>query len=173
MRFLSPSPAEHKHDLFDSLRHQFNSRVSLFMLSFERVVGAQVLISALNTVLTTIFLHAMGFHFKTFLTLTTFVCGMVPIVGNVISNVFIVSAGLIQSEQMAVIGLIYLVVIHKLGYLINSRILGGSIGTPMWMTLVGLVVGEAVMGVPGILLAPALLHYAREELRAIPSKATA
>ena len=38
----------------------------------------------------------------------------------------------------------------------------------MWMTLLGIVVGEAMMGVPGVLLAPALLHYAREELRAIP-----
>lgn len=170
MRFLTPSPPEHKGDLFDALRHQFNTRVALFMSSFERVVGAQVLISALNTVLTSVFLHAMGFHFKTFLTLTTFVCGMVPIVGNVISNFFIVSAGLIQSEQMAVVGLIYLIVIHKLGYFINSRILGGAVGTPMWMTLVGLVVGEAVMGVPGVLLAPALLHYARAELRDIPAR---
>jgi predicted PurR-regulated permease PerM len=169
LRFLTPAPAEHRKDLFDALRHQFNARVSRFMSSFERVVGAQVIISALNTVLTTFFLHAMGFHFKTFLTLTTFVCGLVPIVGNVVSNAFIVSAGLIQSEQMAMIGLVYLVVIHKLGYLLNSRILGGSIGTPMWMTLVGLVVGEAVMGVPGVLLAPALLHYAREELRDIPA----
>lgn len=167
LKFLTPSPAEHKNDLFDGLRHQFNARVARFMRSFERVVGAQVIISALNTALTTFFLHAMGFHFKTFLTLTTFVCGLVPIVGNVVSNIFIVAAGLIQSEQMAVVGLFYLVIIHKVGYLINSRILGGSIGTPMWMTLTGLVVGEAVMGVPGVLLAPALLHYAREELRDI------
>jgi hypothetical protein len=27
------------------------------------------------------------------------------------------------------------------------------------------------MGVPGVLLAPALIHYAREELRAVPFKA--
>lgn len=171
MRFLTPAQPEHGGHLYDSLRHEINARVTLFMLSFERVVGAQVLISTLNTLLTTIFLHAMGFPFKTFLTLTTFVCGMVPIIGNVISNVFIVASGLIVSEQLAIAGLIYLVVIHKLGYLLNSRILGGSINTPMWMTLLGIVVGEAVMGVPGVLLAPALLHYAREEMRALPSKA--
>ena len=170
MRFLTPASKEDAGHLYDSLRREINARVALFMRSFERVVGAQVLISTLNTLLTTIFLHAMGFHFKTFLTLTTFVCGMVPIVGNVISNVFIVASGLIVSERLAFIGLIYLVVIHKLGYLINSRILGGSIDTPMWMTLLGIVVGEAVMGVPGVLLAPALLHYAREEMRALPAR---
>ncbi len=170
MRFLTPPSKEHAGHLYDALRHEINDRVSRFMLSFELVVGAQVLIAALNTVLTTVFLHVMGFHFKTFLTLTTFVCGMVPIVGNVISNVFIVASGLVVSEKLAVVGLIYLVVIHKIGYLFNSRILGGSLGTPMWMTLLGIVVGEAVMGVPGVLLAPALLHYARAEMRTLPAR---
>ncbi len=170
LRFLTPAATEHGGHLYDSLRHEINARVALFMRSFERVVGAQVLISTLNTLLTTIFLHAMGFHFKTFLTLTTFVCGMVPIIGNVVSNIFIVASGLIVSEQLAIIGLVYLVIVHKLGYLLNSRILGGSIDTPMWMTLLGLIVGEATMGVTGVLLAPALLHYAREEMRALPAR---
>jgi predicted PurR-regulated permease PerM len=169
LRYLTPSPAGHGGHLYDSLRHEINARVSLFMVSFERVVGAQVTISTINTLLTAIFLHVAGFHFKTFLILTAFVCGLVPIVGNVISNVAIVTSGLTVSVQLATAGLIYLVIIHKLEYFLNSRIVGGSIDTPMWMTLLGLVLGEAVMGVPGVLLAPALLHYAREELRALPS----
>lgn len=171
LRFLSPAAPGHAGNLADSLRLEFNARVTLFMRSFERVVGAQVVISAFNTLLTAAFLYAMDFHFKTFLMLTTFVFGLVPIVGNVVSNTCIVASGLIVSERMAMFGLIYLVVIHKLEYLLNSRVLGESIGTPMWITLIGLVVGEALMGVPGVLLAPALLHYTREELRAIPSKA--
>ena len=171
MRFLAPDKPENDGRLYDSLRHEVNSRVRLFVRSFELVVGAQVAISTVNAILTAIFLHAMGFPFKTFLILTAFVCGMVPIVGNVISNIAIVTAGLTVSVQLATFGLAYLVVIHKLEYLLNSRIIGGLIDTPMWMTLIGLVVGEAMMGVPGVLLAPALLHYAREEMRALPSKA--
>lgn len=170
LRFLTPEPQGHDGHLYDSLRLEFNARVGLFLRSFERVMGAQVAISLLNTVLTTAFLHVMGFHYKTFLTLTTFVCGLVPIVGNVVSNLFIIASGLTSSEELAVIGLVYLVVIHKLEYLLNSRIIGDSLDTPMWMTLLGLVVGEALMGVPGVLLAPALIHYAREELRALPHK---
>ena len=114
----------------------------------------------------------MGCRLKNFLILTTFVCGLVPIIGNIISNIAIVTAGLTVSVHLATFGLAYLVVIHKLEYLLNSRIIGGSIDTPMWMTLLGLVVGEAMMGVPGILLAPALLHYARAELRDLPAPAT-
>lgn len=170
MRFLNPAAAPAGKNLYEDLREEFSARVRLFVRSFEKVVGAQITISLINTALTALFLHLAGFHFKTFLILTTFVCGMIPIVGNVISNIAIVTAGLTVSVQLATAGLVYLVVIHKLEYLLNSRIIGVSIDTPMWMTLLGLVVGEAVMGVPGVLLAPALLHYAREELRAVPSR---
>lgn len=168
MRFLSPSEDGGDANLYESLSSEFSARVGLFVRSFERVVGAQMTISVVNTFLTAAFLYAAGVPFKTFLILTTFVCGLVPIAGNVISNTAIVTAGLTVSVQLASAGLIYLVVIHKLEYFLNSRIIGGSIDTPMWMTLIGLVVGEAAMGIPGVLLAPALLHYAREELRAIP-----
>lgn len=172
MRFLTPADPDSGSNLFEAVRTEFSARVRLFVRSFELVVGAQVAISTVNTALTALFLYAMGFPFKTFLMLTTFVCGMVPIVGNVISNVAIVTAGLTVSVQLATFGLVYLVVIHKLEYILNSRIIGGSIDTPMWMTLLGLVVGEAMMGVPGILLAPALLHYARAELRDLPAPST-
>ena len=170
MRFLAPDKPDNDGRLYDSLRHEINARVRLFVRSFELVVGAQVAISTVNTILTAVFLHAMGFPFKTFLILTAFVCGMIPIIGNVISNIAIVTAGLTISLQLATIGLIYLVIIHKLEYLLNSRIIGGLIDTPMWMTLLGLVIGEAMMGVPGVLLAPALLHYARAEMRALPAR---
>lgn len=170
MRFLTPRDEDATTNLYEALRTEFAARVRLFVRSFERVVGAQVAISTINTVLTAVFLHAMGFPFKNFLILTTFVCGTVPIVGNVISNIAIVTAGLTVSVQLAGFGLAYLVVIHKLEYILNSRIIGVSIDTPMWMTLLGILLGEAMMGVPGVLLAPALLHYAREELRAIPAR---
>ena len=172
MRFLTPPDKDSGSNLFEAVRAEFAARVRLFVRSFELVVGAQVAISTVNTCLTAIFLYAMGFPFKNFLILTTFVCGLVPIIGNIISNIAIVTAGLTVSVHLATFGLAYLVVIHKLEYLLNSRIIGGSIDTPMWMTLLGLVVGEAMMGVPGILLAPALLHYARAELRDLPAPAT-
>lgn len=170
LRFLTPSEEEDRGSLFDALRIEFMDRVTLFIRSFERIVGAQFTISVVNTLLTGAFLVLMGFPFRTFLILLTFVCGLIPIVGNIISNSFITLAGLTVSVHMAVGALIYLVVLHKLEYLLNSRIVGGSIDSPMWMTLIGIIVGEATMGVPGVLIAPALLHYVREELRAIPAR---
>jgi predicted PurR-regulated permease PerM len=40
----------------------------------------------------------------------------------------------------------------------------------MWVTLLGLLAGEALMGVPGVLIAPAMLHYLRDELRDLPPR---
>lgn len=170
LRFLTPEQEEDRGSLYDALRLEFLDRVTLFVRSFERIVGAQFTISVVNTALTGVFLLAMGFPFRTFLILTTFVCGLVPIVGNVVSNSVITLAGLTASVHLAAGALVYLVVLHKLEYILNSRVVGGSIDTPMWMTLIGLLVGEAAMGVPGVLLAPALIHYVREELRAVPAR---
>ena len=57
----------------------------------------------------------------------------------------------------------FLVVIHKLEYLFNSKIIGGRILHPMWLTLVGLILGESLMGIPGIILAPVILNFLKVE----------
>ncbi len=145
------------------------ARLKLFGASFERVMGAQVVIAAINTAVTAVFLFPAHVPFRTFLTLATFVCGMVPIAGNVMSNALIVAAALTVSDRMAAAALIFLIVVHKMEYFLNGRIVGARISTPMWATLLGLLVGEALLGVTGAILAPTLLFYFREELRLIPA----
>ncbi len=48
-------------------------------------------------------------------------------------------------------------------YFLNSRIIGDRIKSPMWLTLIGLMVGEKLMGIPGMILAPVVLHYIKAE----------
>ena len=59
--------------------------------------------------------------------------------------------------------LAFLVIIHKIEYFLNSKIIGRRIQNPMWMTLLGLILGERLMGVPGMILAPVILHYIKME----------
>ena len=33
----------------------------------------------------------------------------------------------------------------------------------MWLTLIGIVLGEKLMGIPGMILAPVVLHYIKAE----------
>ena len=68
-----------------------------------------------------------------------------------------------NGPKMALISLIFLVVIHKLEYFLNSKIIGDRIRNPMWLTLVGIVLGEKLMGIPGMILAPVVLHYIKVE----------
>jgi predicted PurR-regulated permease PerM len=52
-----------------------------------------------------------------------------------------------------------LVVIHKLEYFLNSKIIGGRIRHPMWLTLLALLFGERLLGITGIILAPVVLSF--------------
>jgi predicted PurR-regulated permease PerM len=88
----------------------------------------------------------------------------VPIVGNLISNTIIVFVALTVSLKLAIGALVFLVVIHKLEYLLNSKIIGDRIRNPVWLTLIALILGERLMGIPGLILAPVVLNYLRVEM---------
>jgi predicted PurR-regulated permease PerM len=79
------------------------------------------------------------------------------------SNVIILSVALTVSPTTALAALIFLVVIHKMEYFLNSQIIGKRIRNPMWLTLLALVVGERLMGIAGMILAPVILHYIKSE----------
>jgi len=148
-------------------------RFSLFFESFRTIMGAQLIISAVNTVFTGIFILTLSLlgtplPYSFVIVVITFLCGILPIVGNLISNTVIFSIGLTQSAQLAVISLLYLIVLHKFEYFLNSRIIGGRINNPMWITLLGLLVGERLMGIPGMILAPVVLNYVKLEGIRIP-----
>jgi predicted PurR-regulated permease PerM len=135
--------------------------------SFVTVMGAQILISAINTVLTAVFVLAMQLPYGVVIIGVSFLCGLIPVVGNLVSNTIIVGIGFTVSPKMALIALIFLVVIHKLEYFLNSKIVGWRIHNPLWLTLLGLIVGERLLGVPGMILAPVILNYIKLEASAI------
>ena len=140
-----------------------SQRFQIFFKSFATVAGAQIIISAINTTLTCGFLLWNGYPYVAVITATTFLCGLLPIIGNLMSNALIVFVGFTVSPHVALIALIFLIVIHKLEYFLNSKIIGDRIKTPMWLTLIGLVLGEKLMGIPGLILAPVVLHYLKVE----------
>ncbi|MDX2222106.1 MAG: hypothetical protein SFV21_05110, partial [Rhodospirillaceae bacterium] len=112
------------------LTRALNARASTLANAFRNVVFSQVLISALNTTLTAIYLAAVLPLFGTQLPLVktmiavTFIAGLLPVIGNLISNTVIVVVSLSVSPITAAVSLGYLVVIHKLEYFFNARIIG-------------------------------------------------
>lgn len=131
--------------------------------SFTSVMGAQIVISTLNTGFTAIYLTAIDLPYTPLVLVVTFLCGLLPIIGNLISNTVIVAVSFTVSPRLAVLSLAYLVILHKLEYFLNSKIIGDKIKNPVWLTLLGLILGERMMGIPGMILAPVLLNFIKVE----------
>ncbi|MGH8459482.1 MAG: hypothetical protein ACRESV_09035, partial [Nevskiales bacterium] len=147
-------------------------RVARLSASFSRIVFAQVRISLVNTFFTLLYLAVvlplLGIHIPLTKTLVvlTFVCGLLPIVGNLISNTVITIVSLSHSLELAAASLGYLVLIHKLEYFLNARIIGGRIHAQAWELLLAMLMMEAAFGIPGLVAGPMYYAYLKDELKA-------
>jgi len=160
-----PDPQTSRDSVYASFVRELAARFHTFYGSFAKVIGAQIIISAINTTLTAVFLAVNGFPYALVLVGLTFLCGLLPVIGNLMSNTLIVGLAFTMPNgpRTALIALVFLVLIHKLEYFLNSKIIGARIKNPMWLTLIALVVGEELMGIAGIILAPVVLHYIKVE----------
>lgn len=138
--------------------------------AFRRIVFAQVRIAAINAVFTGIYLMIVlplaGVHLPLTKTMVaiTFFAGLLPVVGNLISNTVIVIVGLSHSLSVALASLVFLVVIHKLEYFLNAKIIGLHINARAWELLTAMLMMEAIFGIPGVIAAPVFYAYAKQEL---------
>ena len=58
----------------------------------------------------------------------------------------------------------FLIVIHKLEYFLNARIIGSRIHAHPWELLIAMLVMEAAFGLPGLVAAPIYYAYVKSEL---------
>src|SRR3569833_3300968 len=79
----------------------------------------------------------------------TFLAGLLPVIGNQISNTVLVVVGLSHSLHTAIIALIFLVTVHKLEYFLNAKIKNSQINARAWELLAAMLVMESVFGMPG------------------------
>jgi predicted PurR-regulated permease PerM len=146
------------------------TRASRFADAFRRIVFAQVKISFINTVFTGIYLVIALPLFHVHLPLTktlvllSFVVGLLPVIGNLISNTAIFVISLSVGLPVAIASLVFLVLIHKLEYFLNARIIGGEIEAKAWELLLAMLVMEATFGLSGVLAAPIFYAYIKREL---------
>lgn len=140
--------------------------------AFHNIVFAQIKISLINTVFTGIFLLGalplFGIHvpFAKTLVVITFVVGLLPVIGNLISNTAITVAALSVSLWVGVAALGFLILVHKLEYFLNARIVGTQIRARAWELLMAMLVFEAAFGLGGLIAAPIYYAYLKRELEA-------
>jgi predicted PurR-regulated permease PerM len=152
------------------LARALTERSRRFAAAFRQVALSQMSISLLNTTFTALYLLVLlplaGIHLPLVKTLiaVTFIAGLLPVVGNLISNSIVVLVSLGYSIFAATASLAFLVLIHKLEYFLNARIVGTRIHAAIWELLIAMMVLEALFGVHGLVAAPIYYAYAKSEL---------
>ncbi len=147
-----------------------HQRVVNLHQAFRQMVFAQVRIAAINALFTGIYLAVIlpmtGIHlpFVKTLILLTFIAGLLPVIGNLISNTVIVVISLSHSLTTAMLSLLFLVTIHKLEYFLNAKIIGMQINARAWELLGAMLLMEALFGIPGVIAAPVFYAYLKIEL---------
>lgn len=137
--------------------------------SLWQVAAAQLKISTVNTVLTGLYLAVVLPLFDIHLPLTktlivvTFLLGLLPIVGNLLSNTAITVISLSVSFEVAVASLAFLVIVHKLEYFVNARIVGSQINARAWELLLWMLVMEKLFGPAGVVAAPIFYAWLKAE----------
>src|SRR5882724_414775 len=147
------------------------ARAAHLLSAFRDVVFAQVKISALNTLFTGGFLlvglplFGVALPLAKTLVVLTFVIGLLPVIGNLISNTLIFVVALSISLLVALAALAFLIVIHKLEYFFIARLLGARIQAFAWELLLAMLVMESLFGIAGLIAAPIYYAYVKRELR--------
>jgi predicted PurR-regulated permease PerM len=169
MAALYDTTQVHRYRPLAAALHQ---RIVRLHLAFRQIVFAQVRIAAINAAFTGIFLTVVlplagvTLPFVKTLILITFVAGLLPVIGNLISNTVIVIVSLSHSLGIALASLLFLIVIHKLEYFLNAKIIGTQINARAWELLTAMLAMEAIFGVPGVIAAPVFYAYVKTELSA-------
>jgi len=149
-----------------------HARARLLTDAFDKVVFAQVKISALNTLLTALYLLiilplcGVRLPLLTVLLPLTFVAGLIPVIGNLISNSAIVVISFGVSPGVAISSFLFLVAVHKLEYFTNARIVGGEVHATAWELLCAMLAMEAIFGLPGLIAAPVTYAWLKAEISA-------
>lgn len=151
--------------------YQLLERVYNLSQAFHNIVFAQIKISSINTLLTSIMIFlffpvfSQSLPLGKTLVILTFILGLLPIVGNLISNVMITISALSVSFSIGITMFVYLVLIHKLEYFLNAKIIGSRINANPWELILAMIFVESIFGLEGLIAAPIFYAYLKIELR--------
>jgi predicted PurR-regulated permease PerM len=150
----------------ESMKHAFyalapaHSRARLSEMT-ERITSSvgsaligSVILSSLNSA-TVFVLHLLiGLPFPALMAVIAFVITLIPLFGSVIFLVLGTAVALFSSPVQALIfAVAYLVYIQLESYVISPRVMNRAISIPAALVLIGAMVGGALMGVIGVLVA--------------------
>ena len=135
------------------------------VVQFAGVLGqvfqAQMVIAALNTVLTTVGLAVLGVPSLAFLALVVFLCSFVPVLGVFVSSVPIGLLALRDGGFGSLSAVVaWIVVVHAVeAYVLNPRIMANKMELNPVLVLVILFISHHYFGLWGVLLGVPVAFY--------------
>ncbi len=124
-----------------------------FSRTFGTVMRVQVVIALINSIISTICLHFMGFPSVAALGLMIFCLGLIPVAGVIISLVPLCFIAFSVGGWFKVLEvLIMIVVVHAIEtYILNPQLMSNRTKLPVSFVFIILLVGQQYMGVWGML----------------------
>jgi predicted PurR-regulated permease PerM len=125
-----------------------------FILSFGKVIEAQVLIALFNTLFTLIGLWILGFPYLFALAIMIFLLSLIPVAGFLISLIPLCIIGYNLGGFLMVIYVISIIaVLHFLeGYFLNPKLMSSKMNLPMFYTFIVLIFSQHYLGAWGLIV---------------------
>ncbi len=140
------------------------------VILFAKVVGenfrAQIMISAVNTLLTAIGLKILGVPGAVLLCTLVFICGLIPVLGMIISSVPVVLMAVNSGGvSLGLWSALMIAIIHLLeAYVLNPRIVSAVMRLNPVVTIIILYIAHSLIGMWGMLLGVPISVYIYRQL---------
>jgi predicted PurR-regulated permease PerM len=155
------------------LARQLRERGKRFSDLFKEIVVAQFFVSCANTLFAAIYMFGIlpmagiEMPWAGALVAMTLVVSMIPVAGNVLCNGVVTLVALSVGPGVALASLTYLIVVHKIEYFINAKVVGKRVSASVWELLLAMFALEAMFGVGGLVAAPLFYAYVKSELKSL------
>lgn len=155
--FLASLPRV-KHAAYAVVPASRRVRVESLSEEIMRRVGSyaigQVVIATLNAVLSWVMMTILGIPYAAVLAVSVGLLGLIPMVGATLGAVLVCLVAFFDEPQNAIAAGVYYLVYQQIeNYLVAPRIMQRTVSVPGPVTVVAALVGGALLGVLGALLA--------------------
>ncbi|SCW84597.1 Predicted PurR-regulated permease PerM [Paenibacillus tianmuensis] len=125
-----------------------------FVLSFGKVIEAQLLIAVCNTVFTMIGLWLLGFPYLFALSIMVFLLSLIPVAGFIISLIPLSIIGFALGGWLMIVYVVVMIMIlHFLeGYFLNPKLMSSKTNLPMFYTFIILLFSQHYFGGWGLII---------------------
>jgi predicted PurR-regulated permease PerM len=138
----------------EEARHGFDTFLAMADRGLSGVIRGQLIICAVNGVLTYIGLAILGVRFSLLLAVMAGILSLIPVFGTILSTAPIVAIGLTNGLSTGLLALAWILLVHFLeANFLNPKIIGQSAHIHPVIVIFALLAGESAYGLVGALLA--------------------